>query len=272
MKLSEQDADLFFYLMGSLQFYAKQQLEMLPHVTSPTAYRELAGQQRMEVRNALWDNAHLIPTYVQANPENLSQEHLDIISGWQEFRQGNYIIERHLKAYTIFIGDDKVYGVQGLIDDLEDIVPRYALPLYVQAVLLPFKGVVIYDGLLSSYSLTFGSGMRAGLKETYNKAKRQGTIIVSFDTAVQYKATAKAKKPLKNWQPLIATLSEEAKPLRAQPGSPPTWGPAFSLVKAALMLAETAVAAPEDQDALWQQYNRVVQALNRLENGIYQLS
>lgn len=98
MKLSTQDADLFFYLMGSLQFYAKQQLEMLPHVTSPTAYRALEGEQRMKVRNALWENPHLIPAYVQA-------------------------------------------------------------------VLLPFKGVVIYDGLLSSYGITFGSGMRAGLLE-----------------------------------------------------------------------------------------------------------
>lgn len=111
--------------------------------------------------------------------------------------------------------------------------------------------------------------MRSGFKEAYNKAKRNGEIIVSFDTAVQAQSTAKAKKPLKDWQPTIIRLNEQAQTLRAQSGSPPTWGPAFSLVKASLALAETAMTTPEDSQALWQQYNRVVQALNRLENGIY---
>jgi hypothetical protein len=244
----------------------------LPEITTLDAYYKAEVQNRMEVRNALWEKPHLIQEYVKANPDKLSQEQLDIVAGWQQFQQGNYMIERHLKQHTIFIGDEKVYGVLGLLDELEEVIPRYALPLYVQAVLLPFKGMIIYDGLLSSFSVTFGGGVRANLKETYNKAKRKGEIIVSFDTAVQAKATAKAKKPLKDWQPTLTALSEQAETLRAQAGSPPTWGPAFSLVKASLALAETAVTSPEDQDALWKQYNRVIQAINRVEDGVFRSS
>lgn len=272
MRLSEQDAKLFFDLMFPLQFFIKQRLKLFPEVTNQVAYRDLPGEKRMEVRNAVWDNPNLIKEYVKANPDKLSQEHLDIVAGWQQFQQGNYMIERHLKQYTVFIGDNKVYGVLGLLDELEEIIPRYALPLYVQAVLLPFKGVIVYDGLLSSYSVMFGGGMKANMKETYNTAKRKGEIVVSFDTAVQSQATAKAKKAMKDWQPTISALSEQAQSLRAQPGSPPTWGPAFSLVKAALALAETAVNTPEDEDALWKQYNRAVQALNRIEDGIFRSS
>lgn len=270
MKLAEQDAKLFFDLMFSLQFFVKQQLGLFPELKTLAAYRELTGEKRMEVRNAVWDNPHLIQEYVKHNPDNLGQAPLDIVSGWQQFQRGNFVLERHLKQYTIFIGDgNKVYGVLGLLDELEEVVPKYALPLYVQAVLLPFKGVIVYDGLLSSYALSFGGGMRSGFKEAYNKAKRNGEIIVSFDTAVQTQSAAKAKKALKDWQPTITSLNEQAQTLRAQSSSPPSWGPAFSLVKASLALAETAVTAPEDSQALWQQYNRVVQALNRLENGIY---
>ncbi|MCL4264599.1 MAG: hypothetical protein KJ069_15355 [Anaerolineae bacterium] len=270
MKLSEQDATLFFDLMFALQFFVKQQLELLPEVTTIEAYRELDGEMRMEIRDTVWENALLISEYVRLNPDNLSQEQLDIVAGWQQFRSGKFVIERHLKQYTVFIGDgNQVYGVLGLLDDIEDIIPRFALPLYVEAVLLPFKGMIVYDGLLASYALTFGGGMMASFKETYNKAKRKGEIIVSFDTAVQAQATAKAKKPLKDWQPTITALNEQAQTLRAQSGSPPSWGPAFSLVKASLALAETAVTTPEDSEALWKQYNRVVQALNRLEDGIY---
>ncbi|HRQ39464.1 MAG TPA: hypothetical protein PLD25_16270 [Chloroflexota bacterium] len=270
MKLSEQDARLFFDLMFSLQFFVKQQLGLFPEVKTAAAYRELTGEIRMEVRNAVWDNPHLIQEYVKGNPDTLNAEQLGIVSGWQQFLRGNFVLERHLKSYTIFIGDgNKVYGVLGLLDELEEVIPKYALPMYTQAVLLPFKGVIVYDGLLSSYALSFGGGMRSGFKEAYNKAKRKGEIIVSFDTAVQTQATAKAQKPLKDWQPIITALNEQAQTLRAQAGSPPTWGPAFSVVKASLALAETAVTSPEDSQTLWQQYNRVVQALNRLEDGIY---
>lgn len=273
MKLAEQDAKLFFDLMFSLQFFVKQQLGMFPELNTLAVYREGDGEKRLEVRNAVWENPHLIQEYARLNPDNLSQEHLDIVASWQQFQRGNFVIERHLKQYTVFVGDEnKVYGVLGLLDEIEDIIPRYALPLYVQAVVLPFKGVIVYDGLLFSYALSFGGGMRASFKEAYNAAKRKGEIIVSFDTAVQSQATAKAKKPLKDWQPTITALNEQAQTLRAQAGSPPSWGPAFSLVKASLALAETAVTTPEDSQALWKQYNRVVQALNRLEDGIYRTS
>ncbi|MBE7528191.1 MAG: hypothetical protein HND44_22300 [Chloroflexi bacterium] len=272
MKLSEQDATLFFDLMFSLQFFVKQQLGLFPELNTLTAYREGDSKKRLEIRNAVWDNPHLIQEYARLNPDNLNQEHLDIIGGWQQFQRGNFVMERHLKQYTVFVGDEnKVYGVLGLLDEIEDVIPRYALPLYVQAVLLPIKGVIVYDGLLLSYALSFGGGMRASFKEAYNAAKRKGEIIVSFDTAVQAQSAAKAKKPLKDWQPTIAALNEQAQILRAQAGSPPSWGPAFSLVKASLALAETAVTSPEDSQALWNQYNRVVQALNRLENGIYRI-
>jgi hypothetical protein len=100
MKLSDQDAILFFDLMWSLQFFVKQRLRLLPEMTTLDAYREADGQSRMEVRNALWENPQLIQAYVKANPDKLSQEHLNIVAGWQQFRQGNYMIERHLKQYT----------------------------------------------------------------------------------------------------------------------------------------------------------------------------
>ncbi len=269
MNISEQDADLFFDLMWSLQFYVKQQLDLFPQVTTLADYRDLDGELRLEVRNAVWENRKLIASYVQANPDNLSAEQLAIVGGWQNFVQGKFFIERTLKKYAIFIKDEKVYGVLGLYDPLTEMFPRRALPLYVQAVLLPFKGVIVYDGVLSSYRIMFGGGMKRNLKNTYMKAKRKGEIIVSFDEATQAAHQAKTKTKLKDWQPTINSLAQEAKSLRAQSGSPPSWGPAFSLVKASLALVETAVANPEDQEALWQQFDKVAQALGRLEKGIH---
>ncbi|MCP4361613.1 MAG: hypothetical protein GY796_26685 [Chloroflexi bacterium] len=269
MILSKQDADLFFDLLWSLQFYVKQQLDLHPQVATLADYRDMDSEGRMEVRNAMWENPRLIADYVQSNPDNLSAEYLTIVNGWQNFVQGKCFIERLLKKYTVFIMDEKVYGVLGLYDPLEEMFPRQVLPLYVEAILLPFKGVIVYDGLLSSYRISFGGGMKRNLKNTYMKAKRKGEIIVSFDKATQAAHQAKTETKLKDWQPIINSLAQEAKSLRAQSGSPPSWGPTFSLVKASLAMAETAVAYPEDQDALWQQFDKVAQALDRLEKGIH---
>ena len=115
-----------------------------------------------------------------------------------------------------------------------------------------------------------GRNMAAGFKETYMAAKRKGNIIASLNPEVQARQAAKKPKPLKDWQPLLNSLSDEAKSLRAESGSPPTWGPAFSLVKASLAFAETAVATPQDDDALWKSFERIVRSVNKLENGIFQ--
>lgn len=269
MNLSQQDADLFFDLMWSLQFYVKQKLQMFPEVKTAVAYRKSGGDVRMEVRNALWEHPELIAAYVQANPNKLPDEHLEIIAGWQNFVSGDFFIERMLKKYTVFIQEDRVYGVLGIYDPLDEMIDKRALPVYVRAVLLPFRDVIIYDGLLASYSVFFGSGIQGELKETYNRAKRKGEIIISFDPAVQKQHRVETKVELKDWQPALAVLSEEAKSLRAQRNSPPTWGPAFSLIKASIALAETAVAHPEDPAAIWEKLEKVYSAINRVEKGIH---
>lgn len=267
MNLSEQDAKLFFDLMWSLQFYVKQRLNMLPEIKTPMEYAKLAGGKRMEVRNALWDNPQLITDYARENPDRFTDEEIAILASWQYFVRGTFFIERLLQKYAIFIGDEKVYAVLGLYDPLDEMFDKRRLPLYCQAVLLPFKDVIVYDGLISSYPVFFGGGVKGDLKETYNRAKQRGEIIVSLGAAAQ-QAKSAPKVELKDWGPTLAALTEEAKALRAQPGSPPSWGPAFSMVKASLEMAQTAVSHPNDTELLWEQYNKLLRALNRLEKGV----
>lgn len=268
MNLSEQDAKLFFDLMWSLQFYVKQRLNMFPEIKTPMEYAKTPGDKRMEVRNALWDNPQLIADYARENPDKFTAEEIAIVSSWQHFVRGTFFIERLLKKQAIFIKDDEVYAVLGLFDPLDEMFDKRMLPVYCQAILLPFKDVIVYDGLLSSYPVFFGGGVKGNLKETYNRAKQRGEIIVSLGVEGAQPAPNQRKMELKDWGPQLAALAEGAKALRAQPGSPPSWGPAFSLVKASIEMAETAVSHPQDPDTLWDQYDKLSRALNRLEKGI----
>ena len=57
----------------------------------------------------------------------------------------------------------------------------YSLPIALQATLLPWRDVIITDGLNFVYNtVTFGSGIKSDLKETYLEAKRNKRIHTSL--------------------------------------------------------------------------------------------
>ena len=272
MKLSTQDADIFFELMWALQFFVNQRLQLLPEVTTVEQYQNCPTAEKMEVRQALYDNIGLIDDFVQENPQQFSDEKLTIIKKWKQFVSGDFYIERLLKKYSIFIGsDDKVYGVIGLYDDLNEMFEKSHLPILVKAVLLPFKDSIVYDGLLQGYSVYFGGNIRAGLKDVYLRAKHDGEIIDSFEISDE---KAKDKKPAKSttdWTPVLEELIAQAKQLRGGSGQPRVNSPAFSLVRASLQLAQSAVSDPHNQNKLFKQVEKVYRAIGNVENEIYRM-
>lgn len=271
MAFSSEDIDLFYDLLWSLQLYVARQHNLLPNIATVEEYANLDWSERIKVRQTLWDNSQQIGAYVQANPDNLAAEKLAIIAGWQKRVPGTFIIERILKEHTIFISDEnRVYGVQPLYEPFEFVLAN-PLPVHTWAVLLPFKGQITYDGMFYTSQILFGGNMKRSFKDTYLAAKRDGRIIVSLDADIQAEAAAAMRIELKDWTPQLEALSKAAKALRAQSGSPPTWGPAFSVVKEALALAQATVQdRPTDGD-LWEKYGRLSKALERMGDAIERL-
>ena len=71
------------------------------------------------------------------------------------------------------------YGVLALSQPFEDLIGPY-LPVLTQMVLLPFKGVIVYDGLMSRYNISFGPGIRRKLNEDFKEAKARHGIVTSL--------------------------------------------------------------------------------------------
>ena len=185
MNVSPEDSRVFYKLYSSLMFFANQRLHVLDApVADATAYEALPPESRAKVRSALYDRRELIDELIQENPDNLAAEELAIVSGWRQALVGKFYVFRHLKKYTVFLSSrgspNKAYGVVGLVDPLEDVIGP-DLPILAEAVLLPFKGQIIYDGLLSSHSISFGGGMKRMLNNEYNQAKEAFGIITSLE-------------------------------------------------------------------------------------------
>lgn len=270
MKLSDQDSDLFFELMFPLQVFVNQRLGIIPDINTLEEYLPCTIEQKLPVRDALYADSSLIDEFIQQNPYQFSPDHLAIIAKWKQLVAGEFFIERLLKKYAIFIGsDEKVYGVLALHQPFQETIHRSQLPVYVKTVLLPFKSKIVYDGLLQPYSVYFGSGISFDLKETYMAAKQNGQIIESLEPGLQQAPANKRDMAPKDWSPLLEKLMAEANKLRSGSGQPPVQGPTFSLVKASLELAQSAVHDPDDLDALRQYLKKVDRTLRQVETILY---
>lgn len=233
MKLSKQEAELYYELMWALQYFVNQKLNLLPSIDTLEDYVIYPTEEKFKVREALFKDKKWFDLFVQENPQQFSEDNLSVIKKWQNFIKGEFYIERFLKKQAIFIAqDNRVFGVCGINDGFDEMIHPSNLPLLVRTVLLPFEGRIIYDGLFESYSVMFGSGIRGDLKETYLSAKQKNRIIESFDEPTKTRPV-KAQL-LKNWEPDIAGLLEKTRQLKAGSDYPATYGSSFSLVKASL--------------------------------------
>lgn len=183
MRLSQNDIDLFFKLHPALLQYVNQRLRIFPKIRTAEELRMSGVEKVNRVRTKLWKQMELIDNFVSENPFDLSDDELGLIADWKNALRGKFYIFKHLKKYTIFLTETeptKIYGVCSLNTSLDEMF--WNLPIYAEAVLLPFRGRIIYDGILYPYSVTFGPGFRFDLNESYREAKKQFGIIETLRT------------------------------------------------------------------------------------------
>jgi hypothetical protein len=188
MKLKREDTDLFYRLNWSLLFYVNQKYSVIKDLKEPILKDE-NPRKIVELNEILYSNTEHIDSFVLENPFNFDNEELDIIKGWKKHLKGKFLIVAHLKKYSVFMTPDKesiVYGVLGLYDEIEDIVPSF-IPSYVNTILLPFKGQIIYNGFIMSYNINIVGNMKRGIQDEYQQAKRKFGIITSLDTPIREK-------------------------------------------------------------------------------------
>ncbi len=273
MKLSTGEVALYYKLMWPLQFYVNQKLNILPNIDSIEAYTgAYDSEDRLPVRNALYEHVELIDAFVGENPAQLTGDELAIVQSWKNFVAGDFYIERFLKKGAVFIHSGEppqVYMVLGLTDSLKEFFQySHRPPILVKAVLLPFKGRIIYDGMFQFYSIFFGGGIKGNLKEIYMTAKQNQRIIETLAPDVSAKQQEKKpQKPARDWRPEVDELVKTANKLKG--GNVPIQSEAFSLLKAGATLAQTVVHTPDDLDALWKLHKRANTALRKLEKTLY---
>ncbi len=185
MVLPPDETDRFYRIWIALLHYVNVRQRLVAPFPPAWGEATLPTEDAFEVRTALWADDALRERFVADNPARLPPADLALVASWRHRLEGNFLIERYLKPHTIFLSEEspaRAYGVLGLVSPVEEIVgPR--LPVYVQAVLLPFEGRIIYDSLLAPYPVSFGAGIRRSLREAYRDAQEREGVLTALSPA-----------------------------------------------------------------------------------------
>lgn len=216
MLLSADDAELFFRLYRSLMWFVNDRLRIVPDIGSPDEFSALPPKIRLEVRKIFLNEAHLIESFVNENPANLSEEETDIVLSWKHQVSGRFYAFRQLKKHMIFLPADGslvAYGVVALTEPFESLIGPH-LPVMAETVLMPFKDRIVYDGLLSTYNLSFGGGIKRSLNDSYREAKERLGIVTSLPIeSVPIPASARKKSPKRKTKTTAGSGSRDVKPI-----------------------------------------------------------
>ncbi len=185
MLLPAEEATLFFSLHGALMQFVNEQLKIVGAQNAKPSSAAFPPEKRREVVLAFVGRLDLIDAFIAANPAGFSPEQLDIVSSWRHLVSGQFIALRQLKKHMVLLackGPPTAFGLVGLTHPPERVIGQ-PLPAMIETVLLPFRGRIIYDGLISSLDVTFGPGSRRAFEADCRLAKASNRVLTSLPEA-----------------------------------------------------------------------------------------
>ncbi len=182
MILSPTDSTRFYQIWWPLLKFVNAQENVVDNFPKDPYAEGVNPQVAVKIRDILWNLPGMLDGFIRANPAGLPEKDLQLAASWRHRLQGQFIIMRHLKKYSIFLHQEEppsAFGVLGIMSPLEEIIER-SLPIIVEAVLLPFEGKIIFDGLISSRNIYFGPGYRRSFNNAYRTAQELYGIKTSL--------------------------------------------------------------------------------------------
>lgn len=180
------EAKIVFHLFDCMDTFVGEKSGILKKVAA--AGKPVDGNTlRKKVRDYWYDNTELIDAFIQSeHSKKLTTEQKDVLIGWKKRIKGRFMCLKYYAKHAIFRpleeNNDSHYAVIGLMDDFETVIPNFK-PLYIATTaLLPYKSVIIWDGLIGLTPVYFGKGIRTTFLQDYQQAKKKNQIISNFSS------------------------------------------------------------------------------------------
>ena len=179
MVLSTEDSTLFYNLWKPLLQYANQRTKMFPDINFKKD-KAIFAEYGCEMADWIWEHTDIIDDYLKEHP-GMKSESKDILISWKRCIHGRWIVERHLKSGSVFLGKSPyAFMVQGIVSPFEEMIGMYGTPVFIEATLIPFRDQIITDGLVKAMPIHIGPNMKSSFKDEYLTAKTEGNVITSL--------------------------------------------------------------------------------------------
>jgi hypothetical protein len=175
MLLDADDAALFYRAWGALLTWVNDQRSVVPRFPRPTPGHPIEASLANQIRKVVWADDVLREQFLTEGAAGLGSEERDLVASWKHRVSDKFILLKHLQKHSLFLNQD-VYGVRGIYTPLEVLLPN--VPVFVEAVLIPFRGVIITDGFVESppMQISFGGGARRIFNAQYSAARTTSQV------------------------------------------------------------------------------------------------
>lgn len=182
-QLSSDECKLFYETWYGLMGFVNERVGVIKAKIKPEYPNAVSDMMVHKVREVLWEKPEMIDEYISRT--ELPQEKINILKLWRaNHKKGMLFLMEYQPEYAVAIasnekGEDRLYGIKGISNSIANTLRR-DLPVQIETVLLPFKGMIIYDSFISSVPIGFAEGAKAVFREMHDKAKKHG-IITSLE-------------------------------------------------------------------------------------------
>ena len=193
-KLSIDEIKEFYQLFNKLMVFAQNDyaikndkkclnsiFELQYDGTYAANYGLIESGEIMKIIQHLGDNRELVSLFIDKHKSELTDEELKIYKDWTHFLHMRCMIMQTHNNSQVFVWDTKahkVYLVYGLYDPLASLVPQY--PLLARMNLFPFKGRIVFDGLLLGDPIDYGNNILRMMVGEYTEDIQSNGIILEI--------------------------------------------------------------------------------------------
>lgn len=165
--VSRTDAKFFYKIYFGLLDFTNNKYKIN---TKLKIYNKL-GLNPYELKDIVekfWENKDaILLEFCMANPYKFNKEELNVASQFKKGFRNLVIIAKFEKEYTAVMHKNKTYMIKGLNDNIDNVISYENLPLPVMTSIIPFKNVLIYDGLLMELGIRMGGSFEKVIEKEY---------------------------------------------------------------------------------------------------------
>lgn len=144
--LSSGEARYFFKMYMGLLDYINKKYQIVDSEEFIPA-EQINPEAQVKLNDKLFEDLSIIDEYVQKNPDHLYSTVLKQVQEVKNAIRAQGTIVKYERNMILFIDDQEhVYGIVGITNNLDQIIPKEALPYFCKMTLVPYKGKIVYDG------------------------------------------------------------------------------------------------------------------------------